>query len=279
VQGLLEQSVSEQVRQTILERAGGNPLYAEEFVRLVADRGLADTSEGVAFPDSVQALIAARLDTLSPDRKGLLQDAAVVGKVFWSGALAAMGGLDEREVELALHELSRRELVRPARRTTMERESEYAFWHVLLRDVAYGQIPRAARARKHRAAAVWMEEKAGERVEDLADVLAHHYAEALDLARAAGDAQLVDELLPAARRMLTRMTRRDVPLPMAQRLSIAVVVLAAIGLVFSVDKGGARVLQTTLNGLVTGSYLALAAVGLTFVYGILRLINFARACR
>ena len=97
VQGLLEQSVSEQVRQTILERAGGNPLYAEEFVRLVADRGLADTSEGVAFPDSVQALIAARLDTLSPDRKGLLQDAAVVGKVFWSGALAAMGGLDERE--------------------------------------------------------------------------------------------------------------------------------------------------------------------------------------
>jgi class 3 adenylate cyclase/tetratricopeptide (TPR) repeat protein len=216
VQGLLEQSVSEQVRQTILERAGGNPLYAEEFVRLVADRGLADTSEGVAFPDSVQALIAARLDTLSPDRKGLLQDAAVVGKVFWSGALAAMGGLDEREVELALHELSRRELVRPARRTTMERESEYAFWHVLLRDVAYGQIPRAARARKHRAAAVWMEEKAGERVEDLADVLAHHYAEALDLARAAGDAQLVDELLPAARRMLELAGDRAASLDLAK---------------------------------------------------------------
>jgi neutral amino acid transport system permease protein len=79
----------------------------------------------------------------------------------------------------------------------------------------------------------------------------------------------------AARELFTRMRRRDVPLPMAQRLSIAVVVLAVIGLVFSVDKGGARVLQTTLNGLVTGSYLALAAVGLTFVYGILRLINFA----
>ena len=102
VHGLLERSVSEQVRQTILERAGGNPLYAEEFVRLVADRGLADTGEGIAFPDSVHALIAARLDTLSPERKGLLQDAAVVGKVFWSGALAAMGDLDEREVELTL---------------------------------------------------------------------------------------------------------------------------------------------------------------------------------
>ena len=201
VHGLLERSVSEQVRQTILERAGGNPLYAEEFVRLVADRGLADTAEGIAFPDSVHALIAARLDTLSPERKGLLQDAAVVGKVFWSGALAAMGDLDERDVELALHELSRRELVRPARRSSMEGESEYAFWHVLLRDVAYGQIPRAARARKHMAAAEWMEAKAGERVEDLADVLAHHYAVALELARAAGDEQVADGLLPAARRM------------------------------------------------------------------------------
>ncbi len=191
VQGLLEQSVSEQVKQAILERAGGNPLYAEEFVRLVADRGLGDTGEGIAFPDSVQALIAARLDTLSPERKGLLQDAAVVGKVFWAGALAAMGDLEEREVELALHELSRRELVRPGRQSTMEGESEYAFWHVLVRDVAYAQIPRAARARKHRAAAVWMEAKAGERVGDLADVLAHHYQEALELARAAGDAEVL----------------------------------------------------------------------------------------
>ena len=201
VQGLLERSVSEQVRETILERAGGNPLYAEEFVRLVADRGLGDTGEGIAFPDSVHSLIAARLDTLSPERKGLLQDAAVVGKVFWSSALAEMGDLDEREVELALHELSRRELVRPARTSTMEGESEYAFWHVLLRDVAYGQIPRAARARKHRAAASWMEAKAGERVGDLADVLAYHYQEALELARAAGDEQVADELVPAARRM------------------------------------------------------------------------------
>jgi neutral amino acid transport system permease protein len=72
-----------------------------------------------------------------------------------------------------------------------------------------------------------------------------------------------------------RVRRRQVPLPMAQRLGLAVVVLALLGLLFGVDKGATRVLQTTLNGLVTGSYLALAAVGLTFVYGILRLINFA----
>jgi class 3 adenylate cyclase len=202
VQGLLDRTVSEQVRETILERAGGNPLYAEEFVRLFADRGLGESGDALLFPESVQALIAARLDTLSAERKALLQDASVVGKVFWSSALAAMGDLDEREVETALHELSRKELVRTARRSSMEGETESSFWHVLVRDVAYGQIPRATRARKHRAAAAWLEAKAGERVGDLADVLAHHQLEALELARAAGDHVVAGEALPAARRML-----------------------------------------------------------------------------
>ena len=77
--------------------------------------------------------------------------------------------------------------MRPARSSSMEGEHEYGFWHVLVRDVCYGQIPRAARAARHRAAAAWIERKAGERVEDLADVLAHHYLQALELARAAGE--------------------------------------------------------------------------------------------
>jgi len=202
VEGLLDQTVAEQVRETILERAGGNPLYAEEFVRLVADRGFGEPGDALAFPESVQALIAARLDTLSPERKALLQDAAVVGKVFWSGALATMGDIDEREVELALHELSRKELVRPARRSSIEEENEFSFWHVLVRDVAYGQIPRALRARKHRAAAAWLEAKAGERIGDVADVLAYHQEQSLELARAAGDQTLAAEALLDARRML-----------------------------------------------------------------------------
>ncbi len=74
----------------------------------------------------------------------------------------------------------------PSRQSSMEGESEYGFWHVLVRDVAYAQIPRAARAGKHVAAADWIEERAGERAEDLADVLAYHYAEAIELARSAG---------------------------------------------------------------------------------------------
>jgi hypothetical protein len=74
----------------------------------------------------------------------------VLGKVFWAGAVAAMAGRDQHEVELALHELTRKELVRPDRMSSMEGEHEYGFWHVLVRDVCYGQIPRAARA-----AATW----------------------------------------------------------------------------------------------------------------------------
>ena len=148
------------------------------------------------LPETFQALIAARLDTLSPERKSLLQDAAVLGKVFWAGALAEIGGRELAEVELALHELALKELVRPSRTSSMEGESEYAFWHLLVRDVAYAQIPRAERARRHRAAAAWIERKGGERVEDLAEVLAHHYVQALELAEAAGDTKQADELTP-----------------------------------------------------------------------------------
>jgi class 3 adenylate cyclase len=206
--------LSPELEQAVLERAGGNPLYAEEFVRLLADRGLgADETD---LPESVHALIAARLDTLSPERKGLLQDAAVLGKVFWVGALAEIGGRDEGELELALHELARKELVRPARVSSMEGESEYSFWHLLVRDVAYSQIPRAERARRHRAAAAWIERKGGERVEDLAEVLAHHYLQALELAEAAGDTEQAEQLVVPARRFLALAGERALGLDTAQ---------------------------------------------------------------
>ena len=84
----------------------------------------------------------------------------------------------------------------------MEGESEYSFWHLLVRDVAYSQIPRAERARRHRSAAAWIERQAGERLEDLAEVLAHHYVEALELARILGAGQEAEELEPHARRCL-----------------------------------------------------------------------------
>jgi class 3 adenylate cyclase/tetratricopeptide (TPR) repeat protein len=202
------------LEHAVLERAGGNPLYAEEFVRLLNDQRLG--ADGTTLPESVQALIAARLDTLPPERKSLLQDAAVVGKVFWAGALAEMGGRGESDVELALHELARKELVRPSRTTSMEGETEHAFWHLLIRDVAYSQIPRTERARRHRAAATWIERKAGERVEDLAEVLAYHYLQALELAEAAGDPKLAEELAEPARRYLALAGERALGLDTVQ---------------------------------------------------------------
>ena len=86
-------AAARRLQQRVLERAGGNPLYAEEFVRLLADRGTGRRARW-SCRRVVQALIAARLDTLSPERKSLLQDAAVLGKVFWAGALAEMGDRD-----------------------------------------------------------------------------------------------------------------------------------------------------------------------------------------
>ena len=212
---LLERAVlPAETQRMLLERAGGNPLFAEEFVRLLSDRG--ELEEEIDVPDSVQALIAARLDTLSAERKALLQDAAVVGKVFWAGALVSMGERDPGEVERALHELARKELVRPSRSSAMEGEAEFGFWHVLVQDVCYGQIPRAARAVRHQAAAAWIEEKAGERAEDLADVLAHHYQCALELNRAAGVEEHEEQLQAQAVHYLALAGERALSLDVEQ---------------------------------------------------------------
>jgi class 3 adenylate cyclase/tetratricopeptide (TPR) repeat protein len=163
----------------LLARAGGNPLYAEEFARMLRDRGHVGE-----LPETVQGLIAARLDLLEPAGKALLQDAAVVGKRFWAGALAALSGLEGGPIEAGLHALERREFVRRERSSTVVDDSEYGFRHLLVRDVAYGQIPRAERAGKHLAAAGWIEGLG--RREDHAEMLAHHYLQAIELTAAAG---------------------------------------------------------------------------------------------
>jgi class 3 adenylate cyclase/tetratricopeptide (TPR) repeat protein len=216
---LAEAVLPAETQGALLERSGGNPLYAEEFVRMLLDRGilvrkgrtltLTAGPEDIPLPETVHALIAARLDTLSAERKALLQDASVIGKVFWSGAVATMGAVPEPGAREGLQELVRKELVRPARISSVKDQSEYSFWHILVRDVAYAQIPRAARARKHRAAALWMESMAGERVADHAELLAHHHTEALALARAAGAAPgEVADLEERARRFLVMSAER-----------------------------------------------------------------------
>ena len=162
----------------------------------------------IPVPETVQAVIAARLDTLPAERKALVHDAAVVGAVFWLGALAHMSGLDEPAVEQGLRTVAGRELLRPVRTSSVKGQAEYAFRHLLIRDVAYQQIPRAARVRKHRAVAAWIERLAGDRVTDHAEIVAHHYGQALQLARATGLDGESTELEAQARRFLVMAADR-----------------------------------------------------------------------
>jgi len=189
VAALLDRPVlSAERQQDLLAKIGGNPLYAEQYARAFVERG-----DLVDLPETVQGIIAARLDGLSPEEKRLLQDAAVVGKVFWLSALEAIGGLARSDIEDGLHRLERKQFVQRARQSSVAAQAEYAFRHVLLRDVAYGQIPRSARGDKHRRAAEWLESLG--RVEDHAEMVADHYANALEFARASGggaDPELVE---------------------------------------------------------------------------------------
>jgi len=167
--------------QALLRRAAGNPLYAEEFVRMSEERRV---DPRAVLPASVQGIVAARLDVLSHAEKALLQDAAVVGQVFWLGSLERLGAQAQEPLEEVLHGLQRNEFVRRAQQSTVAGEHEYAFRHPLIREVAYEQIPRARRAEKHRLAGEWAEALPADRAEDRADMLADHYLHALDYARA-----------------------------------------------------------------------------------------------
>jgi class 3 adenylate cyclase len=168
-----------ETQSALMARAGGNPLYAEQFVRMLEER---ETLDDLPLPESVQGIIAARLDALQPEEKALLQDAAVVGKVFWVGVLLTDG--ERGTIEKRLHALERKEFVQRARRASVAGELEFGFKHLLVRDVAYGQIPRAERADKHLRVAEWIESLG--RPEDQAEMVAHHYLSALELRRAAG---------------------------------------------------------------------------------------------
>jgi class 3 adenylate cyclase/predicted transcriptional regulator len=197
----------------LLARIGGNPLFAEEYVRMLRDRGgtvtLDDPGQLLVeggrvavvsapgraaapppMPTTVHAIIAARLDALPPDEKALIHDAAVIGHVGWVGALAKVGGgepdADRETVETLLTRLERKDFLVRSERSRVAGETEYRFQHLLVRDVAYGQILRAERAAKHQRAAAWIEAIVSDRAAEHAELLAHHYHQAYQLYRAAG---------------------------------------------------------------------------------------------
>ncbi|HET6945691.1 MAG TPA: AAA family ATPase [Gaiellaceae bacterium] len=164
-----------ETQAALLERAGGNPLYAEQYTRLFLERGRV---EGLQ-PVTLQGLIAARLDALATADKELLHAAAVIGKVFWTGSVTAVAGRDRWSVDERLRVLEHRELVRRSRVSSLAGDTEWAFGHALVRDVAYGQIPRADRAEKHRITGEWIESLG--RPDDHVEMVAHHYLSALKL--------------------------------------------------------------------------------------------------
>jgi len=187
VHAILERSVlPAEVQSLVLARAGGNPLYAEEFARMIEERGGLSFDIDLDLPDSVQGLISARLDSLTRAEKELLQDAAVAGKVFWPGALTA--SRERAELDEALRSLELKEFVRRERRSSVEGELQYAFRHVLVRDVAYAQIPRALRAEKHEQVAGWIERHV--RGDDAAELLAYHFDDGAEQRAAPGRANV-----------------------------------------------------------------------------------------
>ncbi len=180
-----------ELRRLILERSAGNPFFLEEIVRRLINDGLL-VLEGdrwragagidqVEIPDNVQAVILARLDLLAPEERRVAQRAAVVGRVFWDGALARLVGVDD--LGAALQTLRRREFVLERLSSSLPGQREYVFKHVLIRDVAYASLPRAERGRAHAETAAWIEQTSGERVGEVAELLAGHYDAAFTLLR------------------------------------------------------------------------------------------------
>jgi class 3 adenylate cyclase/tetratricopeptide (TPR) repeat protein len=166
----------------VAERAGGNPFFAEEMVRLLAAEG---GSNGGELPDTVQALLAARLDSLDPFERRLVQHASVVGRTFWQGSLTPVAEGEGRDLSQALAALQEKDIVVPGEGSRLAGEPELAFKHVLIRDVAYGMLPKAVRARKHFDVGSFVEERAGDRTDEVVALLAEHYGRAAALGREA----------------------------------------------------------------------------------------------
>jgi class 3 adenylate cyclase/tetratricopeptide (TPR) repeat protein len=160
----------------LVEATGGNPLFAEELAASFAERV---TQTAAAMPTNIKAIIAARLDTLPAAERQVLLDASVVGKVFWQGALERFGG-NGRNTSWLLDSLEARDLIRAEPRSQFVGDREFSFKHILIREVAYATLPRAARRARHAIVARFIEEAAADRLGESASLLAHHWREAGD---------------------------------------------------------------------------------------------------
>ncbi|MDR7498498.1 MAG: AAA family ATPase, partial [Armatimonadota bacterium] len=183
VSSLARAGLTAEAVRSIAQRAGGNALFVEELVRMMMEGG----APGAVVPETVQAVLTARIDRLPPLERRVLQAAAVVGRTFWPSAVSEIAGLTAEQTVAAIDSLVTRELIVARPVSSIAAEQEYAFRHILARDVAYSLLPRGQRQRAHAAAARWMEPRLGARLEEVVEILAEHL-------RLAGDERAADYL-------------------------------------------------------------------------------------
>jgi class 3 adenylate cyclase/predicted ATPase len=203
------------LRTEILAHAEGIPLYAVETVRMLLDRGLlvregdvyrpTGPVETLEVPETLHALIAARLDGLSPEERRLLKQAAILGKTFTKQALAHLSGLDEAKVEPLLASLVRKEVVNLQADPRSPERGQYGFLQDLLKRVAYETLAKRERKSLHLAAAEYLEGSWGPAEHEIVEVVASHYLAALD---ATPDAEDAGEIRAKARAQLTGAAER-----------------------------------------------------------------------
>jgi class 3 adenylate cyclase/tetratricopeptide (TPR) repeat protein len=188
----------EALREQILSRAEGVPLYAVETVRMLLDRGLL-VQEGAAYrvagevdalevPETLHALIAARLDDVSADERRVLEDAAVLGKSFTRDALVALSGLDKAQLDSLLASLVRKEVLGVQADPRSPEHGQYGFLQDLVRHVAYGTLSRRERRSRHLAAAEYLEGAFSGEQDEVIEVIASHYVAAFEALPEADDA-------------------------------------------------------------------------------------------
>jgi len=230
----------EESSKPLVELAGGNPLYAHEFVRMLVEKGelrpinhtwtLSDPDRS-QMPQTVQAVISNRLDLLETMDRAVLQAAAVVGMHFWPPAVAAALGTTEDLVQNSLQRLQQRDLVVEQPGSTMAGQVEYAFRHVLVRDVCYQRLPRAQRVTHHKQTGDWLDRLGDTGTNDLVEVIANHRWAAHEIARTIGlDTK---PYAPDARTALYRAARRAYSLGASEAASTTVE--RALGLKLDAD--------------------------------------------
>ncbi len=253
ITGLLEtQDLPEVLYHTIQKRAEGNPFFIEEIVRMLIDQGMLINQHGcwviseqnetiiselaspatppedtlidqhyvlpLPLPDTVQGVLAARIDLLSQVEKQVLQNAAIIGRTFWlEGIVELVTDLDRSTVLNTLDVLIQRDFIIETQkqvRIPIEHDRIFSFKHVLIRDVVYNNIPRIRRSQKHAQLALWLENTAADNTEAFAELLAYHYQQALATWSAtilinSANASEISSQIPGSPTEPIRLTRQE----------------------------------------------------------------------